>query len=199
MGNVLPVCYLPPVDYFVAMSENPVMFEVHEHFIKQTYRNRCSIYGANGKLNLVIPVQHTGERAKMKDIRIANEIPWKKIHWRSIESAYRTSSYFEFYEPVFAPYYHKQYEFLLDFNLALLKEILKILQMDMIINTSDSYQTEYTGMKDSRNYFSPKNEKHSTEVRPYPQVFSDKYGFIPNLSIVDLIFNAGPGAKSYFN
>ncbi len=197
MKTILPVCYMPPINYFMVLSKNQVIMEMHEHFVKQTYRNRCCIYGANGKLNLVIPVKHTGDRTKMKEARIANEIPWQKIHWRSIESAYRTSSYFEFYEHRFASYYDRKFEFLVDFNMALLDEIKNILGLKNLPEYSDSYLAEYKDVQDLRNEFSSKNENMLPQVPPYPQVFSDKFGFINNLSVVDLLFNTGPGASSY--
>lgn len=206
---LFPIFYLGPVDYYSLLlkSSSPV-FEIQEHFVKQTYRNRCCIYGANGKLNLVIPVRHTGERTPMKDAKIANEAGWQKIHWRSMEAAYRTSSYFEFYEHIFAPYYEKQFDFLLDFNVALMEEVLKILDahpQPSLKDTTASYQKENSKAKDYRNYFPVKNSTDKKILSggetpgeiPYPQVFSAKYGFLPRLSIIDLIFNAGNSSYQY--
>lgn len=197
--TLLPVYYLAPIEFYAVLtkSSSPV-FEVYEHFKKQTYRNRCCIYGANGKLNLVIPIKHTGERTPIKDVKIANENNWQKIHWRSIEAAYRTSSYFEFYEHLFVPYYEQRFEFLADFNFALQEEILKILGVETKIEKTNSYKKEYPG-KDFRNDFSPKPPASGLQLPVYPQVFSDKFGFIPGLSIMDLIFNMGNQSLQYLS
>ncbi len=205
MVNILPVFYLAPIEYYsVLLKSSSVIFEINEHFEKQTYRNRCEIYGANGKLKLIIPVKHTGERTLVKDVRIANENNWQKIHWKSIESAYRTSSYFEFYEHIFVPFYEQKFNFLIDFNIELQNEILKIMEAEIKIEKTNSYQKNYSDEKDLRNYFNPKSEirpvPHSSgnlKYKNYPQVFSDKFGFISNLSILDLIFNTGPQTKDY--
>lgn len=196
---LFPVFYLAPIEYYsVLLKSSSVIFEVIEHFQKQTYRNRCCIYGANGKLNLIIPVKHSGERTFLKDIKITNENNWQKIHWRSFEAAYRTSSYFEFYEHIFAPYYEKKYEFLVDFNFALQEEVLKILEGEIKSEKTISYEKEYGDAKDFRNYFSPRpGNKNRLLFTEYPQVFSNKFGFIHNLSIMDLIFNQGPEARDY--
>lgn len=200
---VFPVFYLAPVEYFVLLlrAGKPV-FEIHEHFTKQTYRNRCCIAGANGKLNLIIPIRHKGERIPVKETEIANDGRWQKIHWRSIETAYRTSPYFEFYEHIFAPYYEKDFRFLMDFNLALQEEIGKLLEINSLDNRAermkltDSFQKDLPRELDFRNRFSSK-EDNAFRIPAYQQVFSNKSGFVNNLSIADLIFNLGPETKNY--
>lgn len=214
--TLFPVFYFAPAEYYsLLLKSDAPLFEIREHFIKQTYRNRCCIYGANGKLDLIIPVRHTGERTLMKEAKIANETNWQKIHWRSVEAAYRTSSYFEYYEHIFAPYYERQFDFLLDFNFALMEEILKILTASsatpkgeseagkILSMRTEAYKKNYPEDSDLRNHFSPKrafhsNGKNSEEVT-YPQVFSGKFGFIPDLSIIDLIFNMGSSSSNYLS
>lgn len=199
--TIFPICYLAPIEFYSALlASEEAVFELHEYFIKQTYRNRCCIYGANGKLNLIVPVKHTGERTLIKDVKIANETNWKKIHWRSMEAAYRNSAYFEFYEHIFAPVYERRFHFLTDFNFALQEEVLKILGVNMLEGkqVTASYQKELPQGKDSRNSFIPgKHNLFAANSTSYRQVFSGKYGFIPNLSIVDMLFNLGPEAGSY--
>ncbi len=211
--TIFPVFYLPPIEYFSKfLHSEKVIFEVHEHFEKQTYRNRCSIYGANGKLNLIIPIKHQGERTPFKEVKISNENHWQTIHWRSLETAYRTSSFFEYYEHILAPFYEKKFTYLIDFNFALMHEIFKIIEFQPLrfsiekttgiqplpVNITESFLKSYSEAEDLRNIF--KTNSHNlnlTKNFEYPQVFSNKHGFITNLSIVDLIFNIGPEAGSF--
>lgn len=192
---ILPYCYLAPVDYYVALLKYPtILFEAHEHFVKQTYRSRCSIYGPNGVIKLVIPVQHTGERTKMKDMRIAYTEPWQKLHWRSFEAAYRSSPFFEYYEDDLAPFYQKKFDFLVDFNEQLQSKVLELLKTELSFSMTNSYEEKYPDTTDYRNEF------HTvSEPTPYTQVFDSRHGFIPNLSIADLLFNEGPHAADYLH
>lgn len=186
--------YLPPIPYFQLLAQLGNSFEIeqHEHFPKQTFRSRCTIYGANGALNLVVPVKkgkivHT----KMKDVRISYEEDWQRLHWMSLQSAYRSSAYFEFYEDDFAPFYEKKYEYLLDFNVAQLDFLTKILKMPTSHVKTEKYVESY-GDLDFRENIHPKKPFPVHRHPEYYQVFEDKHGFLPNLSIVDLIFNKGP-------
>jgi len=124
---LLPTSYLAPIGYYALLLQNPnCEIEQYEHFVKQSVRNRCDIYGANGKLTLSIPKQRKAcSRTLIKDIKIAYNHPWQKEHWKSICSAYRSSSYFEFYEDFFVPFYEKRETFLIDFNLKLQEIIFK--------------------------------------------------------------------------
>jgi hypothetical protein len=195
---LLSTAYLPPINYFARffLYKN-VLIEKHEHFVKQTCRNRCSIYGANGKLDLIIPLESGAERTGVTQKRIAYRDNWRNLHWRSLESAYRSSPYFEFFEQELSPFYKgEKFEFLFDFNTALMTRITELLRLQVNISYTESYQKEYAGIADGRILTQPKfSDKHFNAV-PYYQVFENKHGFIPNLSIADLLFNEGLRAKA---
>lgn len=197
---ILPSSYLAPVSYFKLISESPKFaIETKEHFIKQTYRNRCYIYGANGNLSLSIPLQKRGNRTTIDQVKISYEENWQKIHWKSMESAYRTSPYFEFYEEEFRPFYEsKDIISLLEFNQKIQQTVLNLIKQKVEISLTDKYETSE---KDWRKSIHPKNKEHTQAFHfpKYMQVFEDKYGFIPNLSIIDVLFNLGPRTMDYIN
>ena len=195
---IFPIMYFPPISFFKKIeNEEHVMLEKHEFFVKQTYRNRCVIYGANGSLNLTVPIIHEHKKILMKDVRINYDQRWQKIHWKSLQSAYRSSPYFEFYESQFEPFYHSKTKYLIEFNEQLLTLIFSIIDYQKNLRFTDNYSTEITSDVDYRNYFDPKKEDNFFTFEAYHQVFETKHGFIPDLSIVDLIFNQGPNAKQY--
>jgi len=197
MQNILlPVFYLPPISWFSEFlnPENEVVFEQFEHFPKQTYRNRANIYGANGKLSLIIPIQHNGKR-EFKDIEISESEDWRKLHWKSIKTAYQSSPYFEYYEDKFRKIFDLKEKFLLDFNLKGLEIIQQILKTEK----AHSLNVEYIKNPDEINF----REKFSAKLPPefkmeeYYQTFTDKSGFLEDLSILDLICNKGPESSAY--
>ena len=190
---LLPTSYLAPIGYYAVLLQNAnCEIEQHEHFIKQSIRNRCDIYGANGKLTLSIPIQRkSSSKTIIKDIKISYDFPWQKLHWKSITSAYRSSAYFEFYEDFFAPFYQKKEKYLLDFNLKLQKTVFKCLQLEDTAILSGSYQKE-TDKTDLRN-----SDFEIQKQEKYQEVFESNCGFIANLSILDLLFNLGPESSEY--
>lgn len=195
---IFPIMYFPPISFFKKIEpEEHVMLEKHEFFVKQTYRNRCVIYGANGSLNLTVPIIHEHRKIPMKDVRINYDQGWQKIHWKSLQSAYRSSPYFEFYESQFEPFYHTKKKYLIEFNEELLALILTLLGYEKSIHSTNDYTTELEKAKDYRNHFDPKKEDNFFNFDPYHQVFETKHGFIEDLSIADLIFNEGPNATQY--
>lgn len=194
---LLSVAYLPPVQYMTKfMAYDRVYLEMHENFQKQSYRNRCVIYGTNGPLTLVIPVKKKhGIKNIITDIRIDYDNDWQNIHWKSLVSAYQNSPFFEFYKDELCELIFSKDEYLVGFNLKLLNHITGILNLD----GSYSLSKDYSGnaeLHDYRQTISPKKRlrRHDRFFEPvtYRQVFEGKHGFIPNLSVVDLIFNAGP-------
>lgn len=192
---VVPAFYLPPISYFktlVQHRDKTLLIEKFEHFPKQTYRNRASILGANGKLNLYIPVQKSNqEHRPVKDVRINYDNDWQRLHWVTLQTAYRSSAYFEYYEDEFAPFYENKESFLLDFNLKLTEKIVSLLKSGLTFEFTESYLTDYDAAQDFRENIHPKKEPLH-QVKPYHQVFSDRFEFMPDLSIVDLLFNRGP-------
>lgn len=198
MKVVLPLFYFPPISWFKEFlnSDNEVVLEQFEHFPKQTYRNRANIYAANGKLSLIIPTQHKGKQA-MKDVEISYAEDWQTQHWKSIKSAYQASPYFEYYELKLAKIFNSQPKTLFELNLKCLEIVLDILKTEKEFSFSSDYES-LPAEEDFRSKFSAKVE--SEEVFPeYYQTFSDKDGFIKNLSVLDLICNIGPESRAYIN
>ena len=189
MINLYSIAYLPPASYFYkAAKEETFMLDKHEHFVKQTYRNRCSISGPNGKQDLIIPVEHTNiHTIPISQVKIANSERWQSIHWRSILAAYRNSPYFEYYEDDFKSFYEKKYELLFEFNFELLQLLFKLKKQKPTIIFTDQFEKDVRDKTDLRNYFIPKNKIES--VSNYHQVFQERNGFIEGLSIVDHLFN----------
>ena len=193
---LLPIFYLPPISWFSVFldPENDIAFEQFEHFPKQTYRNRAVIYGANGKLPLIIPIQHTGKR-EMKDIRISYAEDWQKLYLKSIKTAYQSTPYFEYYEEKLKAIFQEKTDSLLEFNLNALKVILGILKTEKDFIVTEEY-FKNPSQKDFRSVFSAKSESEIA-MQDYYQSFSDKHGFLKDLSILDLICNIGPESLTY--
>ncbi|NAW51050.1 hypothetical protein GNY06_06585 [Elizabethkingia argentiflava] len=193
---ILPIFYLPPVQWFSQfLDENRIiLLEEWENFPKQTYRNRTEIYGANGKLSLIIPIKHTGNRL-YRDTQISYAERWQQLHWKSIKTAYQSSPYFEFYEEELKTIFEGQPQSLMQFNLRALHIILRILKIEQDFGFTSSYQDIPAGV-DLRQAFSAKKTVEKL-CQKYYQVFSDKLGYIPNLSILDLICNLGPESIVY--
>jgi hypothetical protein len=196
--------YLPPLSYFAMLkSYGKVQIEQHEHFPKQTYRNRCHICSANGLLKLTIPVRKgEQEHTRIRDVRISYDFQWQKVHWRSIETAYRCSPFFEYYEDKLAPFYEKETRFLFDFNQELLDVLLPLAGISCDLSYTEKYRKDPgPEVDDYRSSLHPKPGKdrnaESLRYPEYMQVFSDRTGFLPNLSIVDLLFHEGPNAAAY--
>lgn len=188
---VIPVSYFAPVGVYAAMLQaEDVVFEKHENFVKQTVRSRCEIYGANGKQLLSVPVEKRGNHIPISEVRISYKEDWQKIHWRSIVSAYRNSPYFEYYVDAFQPFFESKTELLFELNISLHNVIMKLLKAEHSIVFTEKYSSEYgDAILDLRN-----EKTEIPHISPYNQVFEERYGFIPNLSILDLLFNAGPDA-----
>jgi len=184
---LFPIHYAGNIAYYKAlMASDTVVFEQHEHFPKQTFRNRMEILGPNGIQKLVIPTVKTGERRTMNNVGISYAEHWQKDHWKSLEAAYRRSPYFEFYEDEFRPFYKEETELLIDFNLKLHETICRLLQIELPHDLSTEYQD--TVASDHRSKPFTQLENPAT----YMQVFEDRHPFTPNLSILDALFNLGP-------
>ena len=198
MKIVIHPTYFLNIAHFVAIAKaDEIVFEMDDNFLKQTYRNRTYIYGANGKLGLNIPVIHSQKnRQKYRDVKIFNEDNWQSLHWKSLLSAYRTSPFFEYYEDELQHLFTEKAEFLFDFNLKCFKVICDCLQLDLNITKTKTYQKNTADKIDFRHLVNAKKEI-SYSFENYTQVFNNKHGFISNLSILDLLFNEGPNALNY--
>lgn len=197
---LLPALYLAPVSYFheILKCEGSLIIEQYENFPKQTYRNRTKIATANGILELTVPIQHgRKQHGAMKDVKINYDHDWQRLHIQSIETAYRSSAYFEYYEDDFSIFYEKKFDYLMDLTMAQTEMILKILKIKKEINLSSSYQKEFADGIDFRQSIHPKKPSVYEDPKPYYQVFEDRQGFIADVSIIDLIFNQGPQSKSF--
>lgn len=201
-GILLSSAYFGPVSYFTYLSAHAeCTIEQHEHFIKQTYRNRSVILGANGPVQLIVPVEKGREqKISIKDLRIAYDEEWQRNQWRTIFSAYNSSPFFEYYADEIEPFFRKKHTFLFDLNLKITHTILEILEMPLTLKLTQAFEQIQDGTLNLREKISPKAHRNIADPRlslqPYTQVFSDKFGFTPDLSILDLIFNEGPSAHS---
>jgi hypothetical protein len=193
---LLSTAYLAPVEYYqVMVNSRAVKIELCENYIKQSYRNRCRILAANGILSLSVPVS-APNHTLVKDVLIDYTEDWQNQHWRSITSAYGSSPYFIYYDYQLEPFFKKKHKFLIDLNNSLQEKILELIKIKLQINHTSSYQMQVTEEFDFRNKIHPKKEP-LIATEEYYQVFSDKYPFSENLSILDLLFNKGPEALSF--
>ncbi|HEY6162717.1 MAG TPA: WbqC family protein [Bacteroidia bacterium] len=199
MNILLPTSYLPPIHYFAhILRAEKVFIELHEHFEKQTWRSRCSIYSPNGIQHLVVPLHERRDKSITKSIRISNKTGWQKNHWRSLEAAYRSSPFFEYYEDDLRAFYENEFDLLWEYNAKLLERLLGLLEIKKEANFTSTYEKEPLYATDLRDCLSKKNVLN-IETPRYLQVFGNKHGFISNLSILDLLFNLGPRAGEYLN
>ena len=196
----MSVAYLPPISWIKeAYQHETVILEAWETYPKQTYRNRCRIMTSNDVLPLIIPVTKVdGKSTKTKDIEIFYDEPWQRLHWRSIDAAYSNSPFYLYYKDELEKFYLKKYRFLLDLNLEILDMLFNILGRNTSFEISREYQHKPDSMTDLRNNFSPKMLVEKSRCRPYHQVFEDRFGFIHDLSIIDLLFNEGPASQEFF-
>lgn len=191
--------FLGSIAYFQKLLQyDEVIFEAKENFVRASYRNRCEICGPNGKNILTAQVSGGRARRKYADVKIAYEHNWNKIHWHTLESNYRCSPYFEFYEDHFEPFYKNEYENLFELNLELFKLINKLLNLNIKFSLTEKFnKTVAEDTDDFRGYFMPNKTNEEFVAKEYIQVFSTRQGFFPNLSIVDLLFCEGPNAVSF--
>lgn len=202
---LLSTASFPPVQYFSKfLRYNKVYLEQHENFPKQTYRNRYEIFGANGLLTMVIPVvKGRGRKINIRELLISYDTDWQRNHWRAIFSSYNSSPFFEYYQDDIRPFFEKKHKFLFDFNMNALMTICELTEMESNINFTPQFETVPENTLNLREALSPKAQKafHDADFKPvaYTQVFSDRFGFIPNLSILDLLFNEGPNSINILN
>lgn len=196
---VFPTAYFPPLSYFTELIQyDCVMIEVKETYPKQTLRNRCSILTSNGPNNLSVPVTRPGgNHSTTESIQIFQAERWQIRHLRALEAAYKSSPYFDHYIHHFEPVFHQKFETLIELNALIYQIIGKLLKISTSVKCTDHFQKSLENQTDKRNYFDSKPISPGIFFEPYTQVFSDRFRFEPNLSILDLIFNLGPESREY--
>lgn len=204
LNTILSSTYFGPVQWYQKLAgSDTVYLEQHDHFIKQTYRNRCVIATTQGPQALTVPVESPQglriDKTELKDVRISDHGAWRHLHWQALQSAYGESPFFEFYADDLRPFFEKRWDFLFDFNLAITRKICELLDIEPHIELTEAYLPCPEDAVDYRDAIRPKHPlpDASFTPRPYYQVYQQKFGFLPNLSILDLLFNEGNEAVLY--
>ena len=188
--------YFGPISYWKQIINSNILWDVHQNYVKQSYRNRTFIHSANGLHKLTIPVKHSKIKFPMLNAEIDNKTAWQKNHWRSIQTAYSSSPFFEFYKDSLEQVYNKKYTYLVKFNFDMIKLVFEWLDIEIKLKLSKEYKVVYDDSLDLRKKID--NQKYSiSKNKIYNQVFFEKNGFLNDLSIIDLIFNEGPNSLSY--
>ncbi|NRB58599.1 MAG: WbqC family protein [Winogradskyella sp.] len=197
MNTLLHPTYFPNLSHYIEIVQSEaISFETCDNYQKQTYRNRTEIYGANGKLALTVPVNYTQKNRQLyKDVEIANENDWQLQHLKSLQSAYSMSPFFEYYIDDLMPLFNRHYKYILDLNLDTFALINDCLQIEIPFSKTKVFEKEPEHKADLRHLV---RKNQSLEgIESYQQVFTEKRGFISNLSILDLLFNEGPASEIY--
>ena len=197
MNSLFLPTYFPSISHFVAMvNAETITFEMDDNFQKQTNRNRMYIYSPNGLQLLNIPIKHSkNAHQKTKDIQLETAFDWQKQHFKSLEAAYRSSPFFEYFEDDLAPIFQKKHTFLMDLNFETIAFVAKCMRWPLEFSTTTEYFSEVSNTKDFR--FLADGKKDISTFENYPQVFQEKEGFLNNLSVLDLLFNEGKFALDY--
>lgn len=197
MSILIHSTYFPSVSHFVAIAQaERLVFEVEDNFQKQTNRNRMYIYSPNGIQLLNVPVKNSNRpNQRFKDTKIEHAFDWQKQHFKSLEAAYRTSPFFEYFEDDIRPVFEQKHTYMMDLNFQILDIVSECLGMPLQYSKTEEYFHEVDGVQDYRHLANGK--KDTSEFEPYTQVFGDRHGFINNLSILDLLFNEGRYALDY--
>ena len=196
---VIDCQYFGSINYIkILFKYSNILIEQYESYQKMSFRNRCMIAGSNGVINLSVPLENgRSQKGLMKEVKISYSTNWRVQHWRSIESAYNRSPFFEYYREGVWALLEKEETYLLDINLKILDWLKKVLKFNPTFCLTDDYRKNYPiEVLDMRNQFLPKNYQNQPPGFSYTQVFEDRIGFIANLSILDLLFCYGPAAKS---
>jgi len=208
---LLQTTYFGPIQWYQKLYRyDHCLIEQYDSFQKQTYRNRCVIATANGVQALTVPVEHQANSQEpkangqfVKDLRISDHNQWRRVHWNALQSAYSESPFFEYYDDDLHLFFEQKYDYLLDFNEAIRQKVCELID----IHPQVTYTTDYTSsvshqssaITDFRDVINAKHPQADAEftAKEYWQVFQHKHGFLPNLSILDLLFNLGPESIFY--
>lgn len=201
MPVLFATAYFPAAWYMAeAIRADEIEIEAFEHYAKQTCRNHCTIFGPNGRQTLSIPVIKTnGNHTLIKDVLISDRQPWQKTHWRSIETAYNNSPFFLYYQDNFSLFFEKRHKYLLDLNTEILTTLLKVFRSNRPVRFTENYHKHLPSATDLRAATGAKDTGVHGLNPHYPQVFEPRHGFLPGLSIMDVIFNLGPETFSYLD
>ena len=201
---LLQTTYFGPVQWYQKLHRYDCCYiEQHDSYQKQTYRNRCVIATANGPQALTVPVEHEAcnkqEASKTKDLRISDHNQWRRVHWNALQSAYSESPFFDYYADDIHPFFEKKYTFLLDFNEAIRQTVCALIDIHPNVVYSSAFMVQGPAPKDFRDVIHAKHPQHDDDFtpKPYWQVFQHRYGFQPNLSVLDLLFCMGPESIFY--
>lgn len=198
---LLSSAYFGPIQWYQKLYRYPqVVIEQHDHFVKQTYRNRCVIATTGGRQVLSVPIErYDGLKCAMRDVRISDHGNWRHLHWNALLSAYGESPFFEFLADDLRPFFERRWDYLFDFNLEITNKVCELLDIEPHIALSDHYLAPSEVSVDLRDAIRPKHPLPDEQFspRPYYQVYAAKHGFQPNLSILDLLFNEGREAVMY--
>lgn len=197
MKSLLLPTYFPSISSFAAIVQaDGLLLETDDNFQKQTNRNRMYIYSPNGIQLLNIPIKHARDaHQKTRDVRLETAFDWQKQHFKSLEAAYRSSPFFEYFEDAIQPIFTKKHKFLLDLTLETMEVTARCLKFPLHYERTEEFFRERNDVKDYR--FLANGKKDPTEIEPYTQVFEERCGFLPNLSVLDLLFNEGRHALAY--
>lgn len=196
MNGLFATAYFGPISMYQKLTScSQTWIEVHEHMVKQSYRNRCVILSANGKMNLTVPLDGRRNHKPIQDQKILSKEHWVAKHLKSMDAAYRSSAYYEFYQPEIAEILNRDFTYLLDLNNAVHEFVMDSVQLETTWEETQVFQSDFDGA-DFRSLIHPKKES-LIEAIEYPQVFDEKYGFQKDLSILDLLFNQGPNSYSF--
>ena len=199
---LLSSAYCAPVQWYQKLNRyDAVVVEQYDNFLKQTYRNRCLIATANGTQTLTIPVEKGDtDKCLIRDVRISDHGNWRRLHWNALATAYGDSPFFDYYVDDLRPFYEQRFAFLLDFNMQMTAKLCELLDITPNISLSEEYVKDVeSGVDDFREVIRPKHPMPDADFipKPYYQVYAQRHGFIPNLSILDLLFNMGNEALFY--
>ena len=198
MKVLLSTTYFGPVQWYQKLHRAEyIEIEQWESFQKQTYRNRCLIATTNGIQPLTVPIERNNSQL-LKDIRISDHGNWRRLHWNALQSAYGESPFFEYYQDDIRPFFEKRWTFLLDFNEEIRAKMCELIDIEPHVSYTSAFVAD-TNIPDFRSAINPKHPAPDPDFtpKPYYQVYQPKHGFLPNLSILDLLFNLGPESIFY--